>query len=167
MIPSLAPSISSQPSSSSQPSTCVVEITSPVETLNVEEQQLNFAFTNLEDAVGDVQVEVNTRGDLGRLDEFYTITTEGGSVLVGIAGDTGTTSDSFDCNAAFNVDTFTIPQADFNGYIAGDGSLTIEADPSFEVNTFCQFNDVFVKVSYITCGVESAAAVAAGVGEEV
>ena len=125
---------------------------------------MNFAFTNLEDAVGDVQVEVNTRGDLGASSEFYAITAEGGLVSLGNAGNTGTTSD---CNAAFNVDTFTIPQADFNGYIAGDGSLTIEADPSFEVNTFCQFNDVFVKVSYITCGVESAAAVAAGVGEEV
>ena len=83
MIPSLAPSISTQPSSSSQPSTCVVEITSPVATLignSGSGRQLNFAFPNLEAAVGDVQVEVNTRGDLGVSIEFYTITAEGGSV---------------------------------------------------------------------------------------
>ena len=96
-----------------------------------------------------------------RLSSIYTITTEGGLVSLGNAGDTGTTSDSFDCNAAYNVDTFTIPQADFNGYIAGDGSLTIEADPSPAVNTFCQFDEVFVKLSYIACGPESTAVVAA------
>ena len=122
---------------------------------------MNFAFTNLEDAVGDVQVEVNTRGDLDYFTEFYTITTEGSVSL-------GNTSNTGQCNGAFNVDTFTIPQADFNGYIAGDGSLTIKADPSPAVNTFCQFDEVFVKLSYIRCGPESTAAVvAAGVGGEV
>ena len=87
---------------------------------------------------------------------------------MGNAGNTGTTSD---CNVAYKVDTFTIAQADFNGYIVGDGSLTIEADPSPGVNlcTSSQstFNDVFVKLSYITCGLESTAVVAESVGEEV
>ena len=159
MIPSLAPSISSQPSSSSQPSTCVVEITSPVETLignSGAGRQLNFAFANLKAAFGDdVLVEVNTRGDTNGSTEFYTITTEGGLVSLG-----NTSSDPVQCNVAYSVDTFTIAQADFNGYIAGDGTLTIEADPSSDVN-LCpfnpgesEFNDVFVKLSYIACGLE-------------
>ena len=137
---------------------------------------MNFAFANLEDAFGDVIVEVNTRGDLGQSSEFYTITAEGGSVLLGDAGNTGATSD---CNVAYKVDTFTITQADFNGYIAGDGTLTIEADPSsgsqgFQTVNLCpissgqsEFNDVFVKLSYIACGLESTAVVAESVGEEV
>ena len=131
---------------------------------------MNFAFTNLEAAFGDVQVELNTRGDLGGFSEFYTITTEGSVSL----GNAGNRSRTLDCNVAYKVDTFTITQADFNGYIAGDGTLAIEADPTFNVGDCAffggqsTFNDVFVKLSYIRCGPESTTAVvAAGVGEEV
>ena len=84
-----------------------------------------------------------------------TITTEGGLVSLG-----NTSNDPDQCNAAFKVDTFTIPKDDFNSYIVGDGTLTIEADPSSDVN-LCpfnpgesEFNDVFVKLSYIACGLE-------------
>ena len=122
---------------------------------------MNFAFTNLEDAVDDVQVEVNTRGDTNGLDEFYTITAEMGLVLLGIAGDDETNRGLGEqCKVTYDVDTFTIPKDDFNNYIVGDGTLTIEADPSSDVN-LCpfnegesEFNDVFVKLSYIACGLE-------------
>ena len=130
---------------------------------------MNFAFPNLEAAVDDVQVEVNTRGDTNIPTEFYNITAEGGLVSLG-----NTSNDPDQCNAAFKVDTFTIPKDDFNSYIVGDGTLTIEADPSSEVGlcpfgdpTDNEFNDVFVKLSYITCGLESTAVVAESVGEEV
>ena len=122
---------------------------------------MNFVFTNLEAAIGDVQVEVNTRGDTNDATEFYTITAEMGLVLLGIAGDDETDRPIKEqCRVTYEVDTFTILKDDFNSYIVGDGTLTIEADPSSDV-TLCpfnegesEFNDVFVKLSYIACGLE-------------
>ena len=98
--------------------------------------QLDFVFPNLQEAVGDVQVQVNTRGDLNSLSEFYAVTAEGNAPL----GDTGFNTE---CSLIYRTDTFTILQANFNSYISGDNELTIEADATANVN-FCDTNDVFV-----------------------
>ena len=62
-----------------------VDITSPTQDLTINGQQLDFVFPNLQEAIGDVQVQVNTRGDINSpdidlndyRDEFYVVTAEG------------------------------------------------------------------------------------------
>ena len=120
--------------------------------MTVSGQQLDFVFSNLQEAVGDVQVQVNTRGDINSPninqndgDEYYVVTAEGSVPL-------GNTGNNPECSSTYRTDTFTILQSNFNNFISGDGTLTIEADATASVNTFCDQlggeDDVFVRLVY-------------------
>ena len=150
---SLVPSQSDSPSISSAPTNCgetVSSFTSQTKNLITSGQQFTFDIDGLEESLSDVQVEVFSRGDLGASFEYYVITDEGGVVLGNAGGDSVS---SGDCNTIPKVDVFSISKDDFNLYIAADQTLTIEADATSAVNTFCTIDDLYIKLTYtyISC----------------
>jgi len=150
---SLVPSQSVFPSISAAPTNCgdtVGIFTSQTKNLITSGQQFTFDIDGLEESESDVQVEVFSRGDLGFTTEYYVVTDEGGIVLGNAGGDSVS---SGDCNTIPKVDVFSISKDDFNGYIAADQTLTIEADATSAVNTFCTYDDVYIKLTYtyISC----------------
>jgi len=152
---SLVPSLSVFPSSSNSPTNCgetVGSFTSQTKYLITSGQQFTFDIDGLEESESDVQVEIFSRGDLGQSFEYYVITDEGGVVLGNAGGDS---VGSGDCNTIPKVDVFSISKDGFNGYIAADKTLTIEADATSAVNTFCQYDDIYIKLTYtyISCSV--------------
>jgi len=168
LFPSVQPSLSTQPSmepSTSFAPTCTIEvndITSPTQNLTNPVNGNEFVFTSLPDAIGDVTVSVSTQGDFlnnAGTDKFLAIEADG--VTLGEAqGNEGNSGVSGACITAFTEDSFTIAKDDFNSYIAGDGSLTIQATASADVRIdFCRnlnaspprADEVFIQLSYVSC----------------
>lgn len=117
----------------------MVDVTSDTKELMTRGQLLDFEFSHLAPAAGDVEIVTFTRGDIGNANEYYVVTAEGdaggsSSLNVGNAGGavgTGLTHGN-ECNPNFLVETFTIPEHDFNHLISGYGlgTLTIKAAPT-------------------------------------
>ena len=157
--PTTRPSISISPSTSNAPTSCqAIDITSPTQDLS--SSALDFEFTSLLPASGDVAVIVSTRGDFINDDnlsfpltnKFLTIETNG--VNLGYAQVDET---SGFCITSFTQDSFTITKDDFNSYIAGDDTLAIKATASQDVdidacrNCCGRDDDVFIQLSYVSC----------------
>ena len=149
-MPSQSPSLSSQPSSlpsiSVAPTTCenIVE-SSEAQPLTTTGGVLTFNFPDLPNANTDVTVEVFARGDLGQNNEVYEIFDEDENRL-------GRVAPKIQCSSNYASITFTIGQDKFNSYIANDGAYTIIADASSRVSQEeCQFNDVYVQLTYTSC----------------
>jgi len=166
LFPSVQPSFSSQPSlepSTSFAPTCttglVNDITSPTQNLMDPVNGNEFVFTSLLEATDEVAVIVSTRGDFfntAGTDKFLAIEADG--VTLGEAQGNDVVASI--CITAFTEDSFTITKDDFNSYIAGDGSLTIQATASADVDidrcrnlstTTPRFDEVKIQLSYSPC----------------
>lgn len=116
-----------------------------------------FNFTGLPPVVGNVQLTVGVRGDLGNDAEYFNVTVQDDylGTVGNEEGDFSPTDERNDCNLIPKEATFNISEANFNdGLDANNSTLTVTLTPSGLSETIglsCDYNDADVTLTYTSC----------------
>ena len=122
--------------------------TTPIQAITTTGGSTTFTFPNTPAAAsGNGTLTVRSRGDFDLTSELLDIIGEGGTNI-------GVAQGNAQCSPTQFAETFTITQAQINAW-AANGSITITADASSNVNTICSNNDVQMILSYPVSGVSS------------